>query len=41
MTPEETGGESFACRHNILRTQVLETRTREEGASVKDFAVPR
>jgi hypothetical protein len=28
-------------RYNLLRTQVLETRTKEEGASVKDFAVPR
>jgi hypothetical protein len=41
ITPKETGGKPFACRHNILRKQVLETRTREGGASVKDFAVPR
>jgi hypothetical protein len=41
ITPKKTGGESFACRHDILRTQVLETRTREGGASVKDFTVPR
>jgi hypothetical protein len=41
MTPEGTDKEPFSCRHNILRKQVLETRTEEEGASVKDFAVPR
>jgi hypothetical protein len=41
MTPEGTGGKSFTYRHDILRTQVLETRTKEGGASVKDFAVPR
>jgi hypothetical protein len=41
ITPKETGGEPFTCRHDILRKQVLETRTREGGASVKDFAVPR
>jgi hypothetical protein len=40
-TPEGTGGKPFACRHDILRKQVLETRTREGGASVKNFAVPR
>jgi hypothetical protein len=28
-------------RYNLLRTQVLETRTKEEEASIKDFAVPR
>jgi hypothetical protein len=28
-------------RHNLLRTQVLETRTKEKEASVKDFALPR
>jgi hypothetical protein len=28
-------------RHDILRTQVLEARTRKGEASVKDFAVPR
>jgi hypothetical protein len=28
-------------RHDLLRTQVLETRTKEGGASVKDFTVPR
>jgi hypothetical protein len=27
--------------HNILRKQVLETRTKEGGANVKNFAVPR
>jgi hypothetical protein len=41
MTPEGTSGEPFACRHDTLRKQVLETRTREGGASVKDFTVPR
>jgi hypothetical protein len=41
MTPEETGRKPFACRHDILRKQVLETRTKEGGASVKDFAVLR
>jgi hypothetical protein len=41
MTPEETGGKTFAYRHDILRKQVLETRTKEGGANVKDFAVPR
>jgi hypothetical protein len=40
MTPEETGGKSFACRHDILRTQVLETRIKKGGANIKDFAVP-
>jgi hypothetical protein len=28
-------------RHNILRKQVREARTKEEEANVKDFAVPR
>jgi hypothetical protein len=28
-------------RHDLLRTQVLEARTKEGGASVKDFAVSR
>jgi hypothetical protein len=41
ITPEGTGGKSFAYRHDILRTQVLETRTKEGGASIKDFTVPR
>jgi hypothetical protein len=41
ITPKETDGKSFAYRYNILRTQVLEIRTKEGGASVKDFAVPR
>jgi hypothetical protein len=35
------GRELFTSRHNILRKEVLETRTKEGGASVKDFAVPR
>jgi hypothetical protein len=33
--------QAFASRHDILQKQVLETRTREEGASIKNFAVPR
>jgi hypothetical protein len=41
ITPEGTGGKPFACRHDILRKQVLETRTREGEASVKDFVVSR
>jgi hypothetical protein len=41
ITPKKTGGKSFAYRHNTLRTQVLETRTKEEGASIKDFVVSR
>jgi hypothetical protein len=28
-------------RYNLLRTQVLETRTKEGEANIKDFAVPR
>jgi hypothetical protein len=34
-------GKVSPWRHNLLRTQVLETRTKEGGANVKDFAVPR
>jgi hypothetical protein len=41
ITPEETGEKPFTYRYDILRKQVLETKIREEGASVKDFAVSR
>jgi hypothetical protein len=41
MTAADIGGWAFTNRHNILRKQVLETRIKEGGASVKDFAVPR
>jgi hypothetical protein len=36
-----TGRELFTGRHDILRKKVLETRTKEGGASVKDFTVSR
>jgi ribosomal protein L34 len=35
------GRKVLASRHDILRKQVLEARTRKGRASVKDFAVPR
>jgi hypothetical protein len=31
----------FTYRHDILRKQILETRTKGEGASIKNFIVPR
>jgi hypothetical protein len=41
MAAISAGGQAFTSRHDILRKQVLETRTKKGGASVKDFAVPR
>jgi hypothetical protein len=41
MTTGDAVGKISPWRHDLLRTQVLETRTKEGGASVKDFAVPR
>jgi hypothetical protein len=41
MTTRGTVGKVSPRRHNLLRTQILETRTKKEGASVKNFAVPR
>jgi hypothetical protein len=41
MATGDAVGKVSPWRHNLLRTQVLETRTKEGGASVKDFAVPR
>jgi hypothetical protein len=41
MATTGAGGQAFAGRHDILRKQVLGTRTKGGGAGVKDFAVPR
>jgi hypothetical protein len=41
MATTGAGGKAFAGRHDILRKQVLEARTKGGGPSVKDFAVPR
>jgi hypothetical protein len=41
MAAIDAEGQAFTSRHDILRKQVLETRTKKGGASVKDFTVPR
>jgi hypothetical protein len=41
ITPKETDEEPFTYRHNILRKQILETRTKKEGVNIKNFAVSR
>jgi hypothetical protein len=41
ITSKKINEKSFTYKHNILRTQVFETKTKEEEANVKNFAVPR
>jgi hypothetical protein len=41
ITAKGAGRKVLTDRHNILRKQVLEARTRRGRANIKDFAVPR